>query len=129
MKIKLQPLHHGFSLFEMLTCICLLAILLTLALPMFANAEGARQATHQKNAQTFCSLASAAQAAGIPLTKGSKDIGKILSQLRDGVTVTRGPLAGRSFKLPNITDEDIQGALDYIRLEGGELIYTVGAGL
>lgn len=127
MRINQPASHRGFSLFEMLTVVSILGIMAALALPLFANAAGARQATHQKNAQTFCTLAAAAQAAGVPLSKdqGAGDIAAMLGRLRAGVTVMDGPLAGRCFKLPNITDEDIQGALAYIRLEGGELIYRL----
>lgn len=49
----------------MLTFVCILVIMFTLALPLFATSEGAQQASDQRNAQHFCSLVFAANAAGV----------------------------------------------------------------
>ncbi len=119
----------GYSLFEMLTFVCILGIMITIALPLFATTKGAQQATDQRNAQHFCSLASAANAAGAEVldseTKGSqKEIIEALKQIRQGVEVKRGPLKGRIFKLPNVNDEEIEGASRYIAIDGGSMIYS-----
>lgn len=119
----------GYSLFEMLTFVCILGIMITLALPLFATSEGAQQATDQRNAQHFCSLASAANAAGAKVVdadnKGSqKEIVAVLKQIRQGIEVKRGPLKGRNFKLPNVSDEEIEGASRYIAIEDGDMIYS-----
>ena len=116
--------HSGFSLFEAMMCLCLLAFLSLMALPLFGSTEGTRQATHRKNAQTLCSLAASANAAGAQVTSGTSDITTIIRRLSEGVTITRGPLAGRVFKLPNLQSDDIRGAAEFMRLQDGELIYT-----
>lgn len=119
----------GYSLFEMLSFVCILSIMITLALPLFATSEGAQQATDQRNAQHFCSLASAANAAGIKVVDSKakntqEEIVEVLKQIRKGIEVKRGPLKGRTFKLPNVTDEEIKGASRYIAIEEGEMIYS-----
>lgn len=118
--------NTGFSLFEAMMCLCLLSFLTLMAMPLFGSVEGSRQATHRKNAQTLCSLAASANAAGAQVTSGTSDIATVIRRLSEGVTITRGPLAGRVFKLPNLREDDIQGAVTFIRLAEGELIYTQG---
>lgn len=119
----------GYSLFEMLTFVCILGIMITLALPLFATSEGAQQATDQRNAQHFCSLASAANAAGAKVLDSKakntpEEIVEVLKQIRKGIEVKRGPLKGRIFRLPNVTDEEIEGASRYIAIEAGDMIYS-----
>lgn len=119
----------GYSLFEMLMFVSILGIMITLAIPLFATSEGAQQAVDQRNAQNFCSLAFAANAAGVKVVdadnKGSqKEIVAVLKQIRQGIEVKRGPLKGRNFKLPNVRDEEIEGASRYITIEDGDMIYS-----
>ena len=118
--------HSGFSLFEAMMCLCLLVFLSLMALPLFGSTEGTRQATHRKNAQTLCSLAASANAAGAQVTSGTSDIATVIRRLSEGITITRGPLAGRVFKLPNLQADDIRGAAEFMSLQDGELIYTQG---
>jgi prepilin-type N-terminal cleavage/methylation domain-containing protein len=116
--------HKGFSLFEMLIFVSILGIMITFAIPLFGNTEGARQVTNQRNAQTFCTLASAASAAGIKVTQGTTDVETVLKRLIDGVTVTRGGLKGRTFRLPAVGSNEVQGASQYIEIKDGELVYN-----
>ncbi len=114
----------GFSLFEMLIVISILGILVTLALPAFSSTQATEEVTHQRNAQTICSLAMAANAAGVAITSGASDVSEILKRLSDGVTVSRGPLAGRIIKVPAMSPYLLAGASQYISLSpDGELIY------
>jgi hypothetical protein len=116
--------NNGFSLFEAMMCVCVMGLMALMALPLFGSTEGTRQATHRKNAQTLCTLAASANAAGAQVTAGTRDIATIIRRLGEGVTITRGPLAGRVFRLPNLSEEDVLGAVAFIRLNDGELIYT-----
>ena len=113
----------------MLSFVCILGIMITLALPLFATSEGAQQATDQRNAQHFCSLASAANAAGVKVVDSKakntqEEIVEGLKQIRKGIEVKRGPLKGRTFKLPNVSDDEITGASRYIAIEEGDMIYS-----
>ncbi len=58
------------------------------------------------------------------VTAGTRDITPITHRLDKGVTITRGSLAGRVFRLPNLTEEDVLGSVEFSRLNEGELIYT-----
>ncbi len=117
-------LRIGFSLFEMLIVVSILGILLTLALPAFSSTQATEEVTHQRNAQTICSLAMAANAAGVAIASGASDVSEILKRLSDGVSVTRGPLTGRIIKMPAMSPYLLSGASQYISLsQDGELIY------
>jgi hypothetical protein len=66
----------------------------------------------------------AANAAGVAITSGASDVSEILKRLSDGVTVSRGPLAGRIIKVPAMSPYLLAGASQYISLSpDGELIY------
>jgi prepilin-type N-terminal cleavage/methylation domain-containing protein len=118
------PQNEGFSLFEMLTVVCILGIMIAMAIPAFGNSHAARQAKDQRNAQGFCSLAMAASAAGIQIAQGTQDPKVALQRLVEGVTVTKGPLKGRLFILPHVTTEDVAGASQFVRIVNGELQYA-----
>jgi prepilin-type N-terminal cleavage/methylation domain-containing protein len=116
--------RSGFSLFEVLIVVSVLVILLTLALPAFSSTQATEEVTHQRNAQTICSLAMAANAAGAAISSGTSEVSEILKRLSDGVTVTRGPLAGRIIKVPAMSPYLLSGASQYISLsQDGELVY------
>ena len=53
-----------------------------------------------------------------------EEIVEVLKQIRKVIEVKRCPLKGRTFKLPNVTDEEIKGASRYIAIEEGEMIYS-----
>ena len=36
----------------------------------------------------------------------------------------RGPLKGRICKLPNVNDDEIEGASRYLAIDGGSMIYS-----
>lgn len=115
----------GFSLFEMLTFIAILGIMVTMALPVFGNSQGAKQAKDQRNAQNLCSLANAANAAGINVTQGAgSDVSKPIKLLVEGITISKGPLKNRTFKVPNMTAEDMAGAAQYLAIKNGDLAYA-----
>lgn len=115
----------GFSLFEMLTFVAILGIMVTMAVPVFGNSQGARQAKDQRNAQNLCSLANAANAAGFNVTTGAgDDVTKPVKLLVDGITITKGPLKNRTFKVPNMSFEDMAGAAQYLEIKNGDLAYS-----
>ena len=111
----------GFSLFEMMTFVCILGIMISLAMPLFGNTQAIEQATAKRNAQSFCTLAYSASAAGLNIAAGTKDVSVVLKRLAKGITITKGALKGREFKIPNMTEEDIQEASLFVHLEKGEL--------
>lgn len=114
----------GFSLFEMLIVISILGILVTLAIPAFDSTRATEEVTHQRNAQTICSLAMAAHAAGVEISSGTTEVSEVLQRLADGITISRGPLAGRVIQVPAMSPYLLSGASKYISLSpDGELVY------
>ena len=118
-----QP--SGFSLFEMLIVIAILGIMTSLSLAWFGgDGSQVRQARDQRNAQSFCSLCQAAQAAGVVLVTDSSDELEVLRQLVTGVEVQRGPLKGRTFRVPHVEPDELEGAARFLAIEQGELVYS-----
>jgi len=116
----------GFSLFEMLITLVIIGFFVLMALPSFGSTEPAKQSVHKQNAQNFCSLAFALNAAGVNVASGTNHVPTILQRLVDGVTVTDGALAGREFKVPNLNAAQIAGAAAYIKIKNGSLLYNGG---
>lgn len=123
-KTSCRTKTSGFSLFEMLTFVCILGIMVAMAIPAFGNSKSANQAKHQRNAQGFCSLACALSAAGVQVAQGTTDPKVAMKRISDGVTVTEGVLKGRLYILPHVSDDDIAGASQYVRIANGELVYS-----
>jgi prepilin-type N-terminal cleavage/methylation domain-containing protein len=113
----------GFSLFELLTVVSILGIMITMAIPTFGNSNAATQAKDQRNAQGFCTLAAAASAAGVNVAQGTQDPVVAMTALKDGVTITKGTLKDRLFIMPHVSAKDIQGASLYVQIVNGELSY------
>lgn len=113
----------GFSLFEMLTFVCILGIMVSLALPLFGNTKEIEQAAAKRNAQSFCTLAYSASAAGLNVAADTTEVEIVLNRLTKGITITRGALKGREFKLPNMSEQDVKEASAFVHLEKGELIF------
>jgi Tfp pilus assembly protein FimT len=114
----------GFSLFEMMTFVCILGIMISLAMPLFGNTQQIQQATAKRNAQSFCTLAYSANVAGLNVAAGMTDKVEVLKRLTQGITITKGSLKGREFKMTNMSEQDIQAASEYVNLEKGELVFS-----
>jgi hypothetical protein len=112
----------GFSLFEMLTFVCILGTMVSIAIPLFGNVQGIKQATAKRNAQSFCTLAHSASAAGKNVAYGTEDKVEVLKRLVRGVTIEKGVLKGREFKLPNMTEAEIIAASAYVHISQGDLV-------
>jgi type II secretory pathway pseudopilin PulG len=113
----------GFSLFEMLTFVAILGIIIAMAVPLFGNSKDVHQAAAKRNAQNFCTLANSASAAGYDVTAGITTVEAAFKRLSEGVTIPRGPLKGRVFRLPNVGEQDIKAASEFAKIQNSELIY------
>lgn len=118
-----QTNKAGFSLFEMMTFVAILGIMISLALPLFGNTKEVQQAAAKRNAQHFCSLANSASVAGYDVTSGASSVEVAFKRIADGVTIVKGPLKGRTFKLPNLNESEIKAASAYAKIRNSELIY------
>lgn len=116
----------GFSLFEMLMTVAILAIMCSMALAWFGgDGSAVRQARDQRNAQSICSLCQAAEAAGVNLAQEASTALDIVHRLAEGVTVENGALKGRTFQVPGLGSEEMEGAARHLILRNGQLHYEV----
>lgn len=107
----------------MITFVCILGIRASLALLLFGNTQEIKQATAKRNAQSFCSLAYSARAAGLNVAGGTTEVEVVLKRLTKGIIITRGALKGQEFKIPNMSEQDIKEASAFVHLEKSELIF------
>lgn len=123
-RIRTKTLPEGFSLFEMLMFVAILAIISSMGLAWFGgNGEELKQARDQRNAQSICSLCQAVEAAGENLVTESITVPQIAKKLAEGVVIKRGVLKGRRFQLPPLQKEEIKGASEYLIIREGTLYY------
>lgn len=113
----------GFSLFELLTFVAIIGIMASMVIPFFGNQDQIQQATAKRNAQSFCTLANSASAAGNNVTVGVISVEDAFKRLAKGITITRGSFKGSVFKLPSMNEQEIKNASAFAKIENGELIY------
>lgn len=118
----------GFSLVEMLVVIAVIGIIAAIAIPNIGSVSGsAKTATAQRNAQSIVSLYQYGTAAGIAWSGADRNT-KVASVIT-GATPSDGAFAGKSFKLPNLSDADKVAAYPYIGVDGsGDLYYDKAGG-
>lgn len=109
---------------EMLVVIALIGLLSTISLALMTgdHRETVQEIRDQRNAQEIVNLVTAAQAAGA-LVIVSDDMRGTIQNLIDGASPKSGSFRGRTFRLNNLREEEINGALKYLEWEGEQPIY------
>jgi prepilin-type N-terminal cleavage/methylation domain-containing protein len=117
--------RRGFSLVEMLTVIAIMGILTSISIGAFGGArQGAVDQKDKRNAQEIASTAAIASAAGAQfLVPG--DERATINNLRTGCTPSQGAFKGRLFKLSNLAEPEINGAMRFLALNDSELQYRL----
>jgi len=114
----------GFSLLELLTVICLVGILSSVALGWYGgnNRVVMEQVINQRNAQEIVSLGVCATMGGadfvVPGDKQATAVNLIV-----GVTGQQGAWKNKVFRLTNLRPRDLPGALTFVKFDGGLLLY------
>ncbi|MFC5454612.1 hypothetical protein ACFQDI_07110 [Prosthecobacter fluviatilis] len=90
---------------------------------MIGQNDAAYAARDRRNAQELCSTCMMAQAAELNFVQGDSVIETVRAIVRGGMSV-RGAMRGRIFVVPGLSDEDIQGAAKFLKLQDGQLLYT-----
>ncbi|MDZ4405166.1 hypothetical protein [Prosthecobacter sp.] len=119
----LQSRCSGFSLFEVLMFIAVLGVILGITVPMLSQSDSIYAARDRRNAQELSSTSVMAQAAGLDFVQSDDVFDTVRAIVRGGMPV-RGAMKGRIFVVPGLSEEDIQGASKYLRIQNGELRYT-----
>ncbi|HRH98016.1 MAG TPA: prepilin-type N-terminal cleavage/methylation domain-containing protein [Prosthecobacter sp.] len=123
-RISIPSRHRsGFSLFEVLMFIAVLGVILGIVVPMLSQNDAIYAARDRRNAQELCSTCVMAQAAELDFVQEDSVLDTVHAIVRGGVSV-RGAMKGRVFVVPGLSEEDIQGAAKYLRIQNGTLVYT-----
>lgn len=113
----------AFSLFEVLLFTAILGVMVGMVIPMIGQNDAAYAARDRRNAQELCSTCMMAQAAELNFVQGDSVIETVRAIVRGGMSV-RGAMRGRIFVVPGLSNEDIQGAAKFLKLQDGQLLYT-----
>ena len=116
----------AFSLFEVLMFIAIIGVMVGMVVPMLGQNDAAYAARDRRNAQELCSTCMMAQAADLNFVQDESVIDTVRAIVSGGMSV-RGAMRGRVFVVPGLSDEDIQGAAKYLRVQDGQLLYTTTA--
>ncbi len=109
---------------ELLTVICLIVILSTVALGWYGgnNRAAIERVIAQRNAQEIVSMGVCATMGGadfvVPGDKQATAINLIV-----GVTGQQGMWKDKIFRLTNLQAADLPGALAFVKFDGGLLLY------
>ncbi len=109
---------------EMLTVICLIAVLSTVALSWFGgnNRLAIERVINQRNAQEIVCLGVCATMGGADfVVPGDKQATAV--NLVVGATGTQGVWKDRLFRLTNLKATDLPGALTFVKFDAGLMLY------
>lgn len=115
--------QRGFSLFEVLMFIAILGVMTSLAVPMLLQSDSVYAARDRRNAQELSSTSMMAQAAGLNFVQGD-DVVETLRALARGDAPAKGPLKGRLFMVPGLSEEDLARAAKFLTIRDGQLQYS-----
>ncbi len=122
---KTCPSASGLSLLELLITICILAVVTNIALMAMGSArQGAEDQKDKRNAQEIANVAAMANAAGASFIVPGDEKATI-ENLRTGTTPATGAFGGRLFRISNMQDAEIIGAMRFLALNNTDLQYRM----
>ena len=110
---------------ELLIVICILAVLVNIIVMSMGSArQGAEDQKDKRNAQEIASVAAMASAAGADfLVPGDEKA--TINNLRGGIAPATGAFSGRIFRIPEMQDAEITGAMRFLALKDTDLQYCM----
>ena len=116
---KKHESRRGFSLVEILIVISVIGVMSAIAIPSIGRIGNAAKTSKAKqNAHNTSSVSAALSAGGVehvlPDSLGGAEATTRL--LRRGITVPDGPLAGMSFGVQSLSEEEIAPAAVYLEI-------------
>lgn len=118
---------QAFSLAEVLIVIAVMGILAAVGMSFLGGShrDTISRIRDQRNAQEIASLTSGALAVGVPVVEPG-DMRGTIDNLMEGRQATTGAFSGRVFRLSPLSEEEIVGALHYLRWQGEQPVYVFG---
>ena len=113
----------GMSLMELLVTIMILGIIMSITVMSMGSArQAAVDQKDKRNAQEIASVAAMANAAGASFIVPDDEQATI-ANLRDGIAPATGAFRGRTFRIPDMHDTEIKGAMRFLALNDSDLQY------
>lgn len=113
----------GMSLMELLVTIVILGIIMSITvMSMGSSRQAAEDQKDKRNAQEIASVAAMANAAGASFIVPNDEQATI-ANLRDGTAPETGAFRGRIFRIPDMHDTEIKGAMRFLALNDSDLQY------
>lgn len=120
---KSCPSAPGMSLMELLVTIVILGIIMSITvMSMGSSRQAAEDQKDKRNAQEIASVAAMANAAGASFIVPDDEQATI-ANLRDGTAPETGAFRGRIFRIPDMHDTEIKGAMRFLALNDSDLQY------
>jgi len=110
---------------ELMITLTIMGIISTIGVGAFGGArQGAEDQKDKRNAQEIASMAAVANAAGASFVVPGDEKASI-ENLRIGSAPSRGAFKGHLFKLSNMSDFDIKGAMRFLVMNDNEIQYRL----
>ena len=120
---KSCPSAPGMSLMELLVTIVILGLIMSITImAMGSTRQAAEDQKDKRNAQEIASVAAMANAAGASFIVPDDEEATI-ANLRDGTAPATGAFRGRIFRIPDMHDAEIKGAMRFLALNSSDLQY------
>ncbi|MEZ5387342.1 MAG: type II secretion system protein [Prosthecobacter sp.] len=113
----------GFSLFEVLMFIAVIGVITAMVVPMWGQTESIYAARDRRNAQELAAMSLMAHTAGLEFVQ-EEDVTETVRAIVRGGMPLQGAMKGRRFIVPGLSEEDIKGAVKFLAIQNGELVYT-----